>query len=80
MVFFELAYFSSMNAIIEHVATMVTNQVAERKDQYPFSLSLSYTYICIHMRIHTDTRSNVNVSENKEANQCVSMISQHYLS
>jgi len=60
MVFFELLCFSRINAIIRYVATMVTNQVAERKDQYP----LSFIYI------YTHTRFDVNVTENKEANHC----------
>ncbi len=56
MAFFQYPCFPRTNAIIRHVAMMVTNQVAERKDQYP--LSFIYT--------HRDTRSDVNVTENKE--------------
>jgi hypothetical protein len=57
MAFFQYPCFSRTNAIIRHVAMMVTNQVAERKDQYP--LSFIYT--------HRDTRSDLNVTENKRS-------------
>jgi hypothetical protein len=56
--------FTRTNIIIRHVALMVTNQVAARRDQYPFS------FIYIHTQAHTHIASDVNVTENKEANHC----------
>lgn len=63
MVFFQLATFSRCNAIINHVTLMMMmNHVAVRKDQYPLYF--------IYIYIYTNTRSDVNVTENKEANDC----------